>query len=170
MTSWHAISLWWAFLPVGVLFVYGLMKSNYEHYCQLEADSNEKLSKQEQQYSSLREENSRLNLEVADLKRKPRSSISKERDFNAVKSLLEKHEDDDKTVLRLLLKVGSMKHNHGWHLAPLPEGFTHDRTQIALNKLAEDHLVTKETNYIPGGWEAVWQIAPWAAPHLKELL
>ncbi len=38
VNSWHAISPWWAFLPVGLLFVYGLMRSNYEHFKQMESD------------------------------------------------------------------------------------------------------------------------------------
>jgi hypothetical protein len=36
LTWWHGISPWWAFLPVGLIFLYGLMKANYERYCQLE--------------------------------------------------------------------------------------------------------------------------------------
>jgi cell division protein FtsB len=130
----------------------------------------QRIGQRNEQLDTERERVKNLNAEIEDLKKKPGRSIPDERDFNAVKSLLEKHQEDDKTVLGFLLKVGKMKQSHGWNLAPLPKGFTHDRTQIALNKLAQDDLVIRENTNIPGGWELVWQVAPWAIQHLRELL
>lgn len=45
MNSWHAISPWWSVIPVGLFFVYRLMRSNYAHFVTLEGE-NSKLSQE----------------------------------------------------------------------------------------------------------------------------
>ncbi len=167
--SWHAISPWWALLPMGLLFIYGLMRSNYEHYCQLESGFKDRLAKQEQQCLTLQQENIRLNLEANDLKQ-PKRTPYQEKEYQAIKPAVDAYDENHKIILRHLLRCGKItKHMQG-RLTPLPAGFSESLAADVLSRLASDHLITSDTRTSPGGWEIIWQIAPGAKSILEELL
>jgi hypothetical protein len=176
MISWHALSPWWSALPVGLFLLYRLMRSNYEHYRQMEAGFNETigalrqdLERELKESSTLRDKYQRLTAEINDLK-KPKRSPLEERTFQDIKAKLEKYGEDEKTLLRYLQKHEKIVQNHFMGFSPLPPGFNHDRAAAALSKLLADDLSTFEGRQVPNGWEKVWQIARWAIASLDDLL
>jgi hypothetical protein len=46
MNSWQSISPWWSLLPIGALFLYGLMRVNYDRYRAVEGAYNRSISEQ----------------------------------------------------------------------------------------------------------------------------
>ena len=155
MISWHALSPWWSVLPVGMFLLYGLMRSNYEHYKQMESGFNRTIEA--------------LNAEVANLKKSPRNA-AQERDYQEIKSVFDKYGEAEKAILWNLRRHGKMIFHHSAGLAPLPPGFNTDRAAPVLRKMAGDHILTEEYHPIPGGWQNIWQISPGALPILEELL
>jgi hypothetical protein len=170
VTSWHAISLWWAFLPVGILFVYGLMKSNYEHFCQLESNLNQKLTEQDRRYSVLQEENSRLNLEVNELKNKPPRTPFQERELQRIKSTIDGDSEQCRSVLRCLLGTGKLTRNTAGKVLHPPTGLTEAQTVEALTVLESQHLVVPSGQWIQNGYETTWEIPEKIELMLEELL
>lgn len=96
--SWHAISPWWSLVPVAMIFIYGLMRSNYEHYCHLQSGFNRSTTE-------LREENSALKAEVSDL-RNPKVSAEEERKRKLVAEKLEPFSQKSKQAVRYIWDCG----------------------------------------------------------------
>jgi hypothetical protein len=97
VNSWHALSPWWSLLPLGLFFVYGMMRSNYEHFCELEKNFNKTTE-------NLKQDNARLKSELSPLKSPP---ISPET-MTIVRDGWEKLEPYERDGVRLLLTHGDM--------------------------------------------------------------
>ncbi len=41
IADWWTFSLWWALAPIGLLFLYGLLRANYEEYRKVERKAEE---------------------------------------------------------------------------------------------------------------------------------
>jgi hypothetical protein len=80
LMSWHAISPWWSLVPIAMIVIYGLMRSNYEHYCHLESGLN-------QSVLDLKQENSALKAEISDL-RNPKVSPEEQERRQQVREIL----------------------------------------------------------------------------------
>ena len=182
MISWHALSPWWSVLPVGLFLLYGLMRSNYEHYKRMENGLNgtinalkEDIEKEVRSSSTLRNDYSRLLndynrlLEVVE-SRKPKRTAQEERTFQEIKAKLEKYSESEKNLLRYLQRHGKMVQNHFMGFSPLPTGSDPITASAILSRMLADNITTSEGRQVPNGWEKVWQIAPGAASALDELL
>jgi hypothetical protein len=135
----------------------------------LDAEWQGRVRQEEQQTAAERETLRRLTAEIADRNR-PKRTDSEERDYQVIKSIIEKCSDDEKDVLRHLKRHGKMIENHMSGFSTVPTGFTHDRAATVLSKLTAQDITTVETRQVPSGWERVWQIAPGAVSALDELL
>jgi len=95
--SWHAISPWWSLVPIAMIVIYGLMRSNYERYCHLESGLN-------QSVLDLKHENSALKKEISDL-RNPKVSLEEQGRRQQVAEILKacNFSKEAKTALRRAL-------------------------------------------------------------------
>lgn len=100
LMSWHAISPWWSLVPVAMIVIYGLMRSNYEHYCHLETSLNQSILE-------LRQENSTLKAEVFDL-RNPKISPDEERRRQIVLERIKRLKRCEKEMLRYIMDCGTI--------------------------------------------------------------
>ncbi len=116
-----------------------------------------------------REKAKRLNVEIEDLK-KPKRTPLQEKEYQRIKGLMGDYDQDCIAVLRHLMRHGKMGKYQGGAIDNLPDGLDCKRTEIALKKLLENQVVTRET--IPKGnmqWQQ-WSIAPGVNSALEELL
>lgn len=166
LTSWHAISPWWALLPVGLLFVYGLMKSNYEHFRQFEADLNQRLSNKEFEFSQLQTKHAAALSEIADLKKPPNRNPGEEDRYKQVELQLQKCSNKAIVMLKHLQIYGNV--DMGMYTSILPDRMSKPEAQQVLSELYEAHLVTRRQEGRIG--DMSYEIAPGMKAFLDELL
>ena len=99
MNSWHAFSPWWSLVPVGAFFAYGMMKSNYEQYRQLESTLNQTIA-------GLRQENESLKQQLTP----PEVSPEEKRRRAIVTEKIGSFSQEQKMVLRYIMECGPVKH------------------------------------------------------------
>ncbi len=110
-----------------------------------------------------------LSAEVKNLKR-PKRTPFQEKEFQRIKGLIGDCDDDCIAVLRHLMRCGKMGKYQGGAIENLPDRLNCKHAEIALKKLLENQVVTRETR--PQGnmqWQQ-WTIASGVNSALEELL
>lgn len=129
-------------------------------------DDSEKLSKELQRQT---ERGDRLDSQLADSLR-PKRSEFEEREFQDIKSKVDRYGEDERTVLRHLLRHHAMTEDTMYSLYPLPDGFSRDRTVNAFNVLVCEHICVRRFSQNLGNHATSLEITPGAIPHLIQLL
>jgi len=143
--SWHAISPWWSLVPVAMILIYGLMRSNYEHYCHLESGLNQSIA-------NVTQENSTFKAKIAELEKQLQSKTDlSEKEIQILAAAVEGLASDCAGIIILnpqLIFIGTIC---------LSLGDTIERTeyQEAIDSLVRDEWIKQHgSRYEPTvkGW------------------
>jgi hypothetical protein len=135
----------------------------------LDAQRQEQFKQTEEALTAEKQITKRLAEEVEEL-RKPKRTAFQEEEYARIKTLIESYDEHHLLVLRHLLRHGAISQHHSGGIGPHPPGLALELAVSILNDLASDALVTKQTDYITGGWVVNWQIASGIRPVLEELV
>lgn len=132
----------------------------------LDTELHDEISKKQ---ASIREAQTR-NEELKSLLAKPKRTAIEEREYQGVKTILEKYGEPEKDLLRYIRMHGKIKETYIMGFSSLPPNLKPEEAKSLLGKLVIHNLVSMEQTQALRGFENTWQLAPGAVPALTELL